>query len=407
MAAGTITLTKGSTAVTGSGTVFTSDLKVGDFISANVGGTAYTFGVNAIASDTALTLTVAYDGPTTSSVSYTPVPAATLRLITSSMAAQTSYAIRGFNYDKTNWQQVFTGTGNVTVRLPDDSTYTGPAWGGISTTISGLSTSVSGLSKSVSDMYTAVSGKMDKSQNLNDVADKGLARFNIGVAYGGEAGTVVQGNDARVTGALQKTGGTMTGSITSNMSRGGFAIIKDTGTGGGEINTFAMVKHNNTQYATYDFLNNSYNLFSRIVVTNGSQYKTFNFIDNGNGVCDGQWIGGSDERHKSNIKIVPDALRAVMSWRGCTYDKKDGLSEVGLIAQDVEKDCPVAVLDTGRREYSDGTIIEDFKSLNVAGVSAAYHTEAIKALFNLVELALTEPDKALESIDAIKKELLK
>ncbi|WP_338570369.1 tail fiber domain-containing protein [Erwinia billingiae] len=393
MPAGTIALTNNSTTVTGTGTSFTTELKVNDFVVALVGGVAYTLGVAAIASNTSLTLIQKYDGPTTSGLTWNPVPYGTMAAITAQLAAQVTYAIRSLNLDKNNWQQVFTGTGNITVNLPDGSSYTGPAWNGISASISGLS--------------TAVSGKMDKSQNLNDVADKGLARFNIGVSYGGEAGTVAQGNDSRITGALQKTGGTMTGTITANMPRGSFAIIKDTGSGGGQLNTLAMVRHNSTQYATYDFLNNGANLFSRIIVTNGSAYKTFNFMDNGNGVCDGQWIGGSDERHKSNIKVVPDALRAVMSWRGCTYDKKDGLSEVGLIAQDIEKDCPLAVLNTGRREYSDGTVIEDFKSLNVAGVSAAYHTEAIKALFSLVELALVDPEKALSSIDDIKAAISK
>ena len=101
---------------------------------------------------------------------------------------------------------------------------------------------------------------------------------------------------------------------------------------------------------------------------------------------------------------MPDALRAVTSWRGCTYDKKDGLPEVGLIAQDVEKDCPLAVINTSERKYSDGTVIEDFKSLNVAS-AAAYHTEAIKCLFNLVELAIVDPDKALSSINSIKQTL--
>ena len=95
-----------------------------------------------------------------------------------------------------------------------------------------------------------------------------------------------------------------------------------------------------------------------------------------------------------------------MSWRGCTYDKLDGCPEVGLIAQDVEKDCKEAVVtSSGIRKFSDGTEIEGFKSLNTSGVSAAYHTEAIKALVNLIELAIVSPDKALNSIGSIKQEL--
>ncbi|MDU6435403.1 MAG: tail fiber domain-containing protein, partial [Pantoea sp.] len=47
MPAGTITVTNGSATVTGSGTSFTTELKAGDFIGINVGGTTYTLVVAA------------------------------------------------------------------------------------------------------------------------------------------------------------------------------------------------------------------------------------------------------------------------------------------------------------------------------------------------------------------------
>lgn len=130
-AAGTLTLTQNSTAVTGSGTAFTTALAVGGFIVVTVGGTAYTLGIKSIESNTALTLQVAYNGPTTSGVAFDYVPMATLNLITSALAAQVTYALRAANLDRNNWQQIFNGTGNVTVTLPDGSQYTGPAWGGL------------------------------------------------------------------------------------------------------------------------------------------------------------------------------------------------------------------------------------------------------------------------------------
>jgi hypothetical protein len=90
------------------------------------------------------------------------------------------------------------------------------------------------------------------------------------------------------------------------------------------------------------------------------------------------------------------------SLRGVTYNIKDGGRGVGLIAQDVEKWCPDAVKTYGDRRFSDGTVIENFKFLDTSGVAAAYHTEAIKELFNLVELALNDPDKARDVIKAVK-----
>jgi hypothetical protein len=135
MSAGTIALTNNSATVTGTGTAFTTDLKVGDFIVVIVGGVTYTLGVKTITSATALTLITAYGGPTATGNAWTAVPNATLVGITAQVAADVAKAIRGLNQDKANWQQVFSGTGTITVTLPDGSTYTGPAWNGISATL--------------------------------------------------------------------------------------------------------------------------------------------------------------------------------------------------------------------------------------------------------------------------------
>jgi hypothetical protein len=51
-----------------------------------------------------------------------------LNMVTAALVAQSAEALRGLNYDKQNWQSIFTGTGNVTVKLPDGSYWTGPAW---------------------------------------------------------------------------------------------------------------------------------------------------------------------------------------------------------------------------------------------------------------------------------------
>lgn len=182
MPAGTIALTNNSTAVTGTGTSFTTELKANDFVVSVVGGVAYTLGIKSVDSNTALTLAQSYTGPAASGLAWTPVPFGTMTAITAQLAAQVTYAVRGFNLDKANWQGIFTGSGNVTVNLPDGTSWTGPAWNGIAST---------------------VSGKMDKNQNLNDVADKPAARGNLGLgdaatkSVGSTANTVAAGNDAR------------------------------------------------------------------------------------------------------------------------------------------------------------------------------------------------------------------
>lgn len=131
MPAGTIALTNNSTTVTGSGTSFATELKANDFIIAVVGGVTYTLAVQSVNSATGVTLITAYNGPTASGVAWTALPNGAMVSIPAQTAADTARAIRGLNLDKQNWQQIFSGAGNVTVTLPDGSQYTGPAWGGL------------------------------------------------------------------------------------------------------------------------------------------------------------------------------------------------------------------------------------------------------------------------------------
>ena len=313
--------------------------------------------------------------------------------ITAQLAAQVTYAIRGLNLDKANWQQIFTGSGTVTVTLPDGTSWQGPAWSSITSSV------------------------LTKADNLASVSSKTAARANLGLGssstynIGNTANTVAVGDDARFGTVDNKSGGNITSGVIVNgaiMSKKTFS--SEVGSQSEYLSSAIYTSSGTLERAKISLFmgisSTGIRVGQLLVDQDGSNSKIFTFRqDTGNGTAPGTWVNGSDERHKSNIEIVPDALRAVMSWRGCTYQKLDGGEEVGLIAQDVEKDCPVAVINTGPREFSNGMVIEDFKSLNTAGVSAAYHTEAIKSLFNLVELALVSPDDAIASIDAIKKAL--
>lgn len=167
MPAGTIALTNNSATLTGTGTSFTTELKVNDFVVSTVGGLAYTLGVKSIQSNTSLTLMEVYTGPSAAGQSWTPVPYGTMSAITAQVAAQVTYAIRGFNLDKANWQQIFTGTGTVTINLPDGTSWQGPAWGGITTTLNNKAakgansdiTSLSGLTTAVTISQGGTGGK--------------------------------------------------------------------------------------------------------------------------------------------------------------------------------------------------------------------------------------------------------
>ena len=128
MSAGILTLTNNSAAVTGSGTAFTTELAVGDFIVVTVGGIPYTLAIKTVNSNTSLTLVSNYTGPTQGGAAWYAVPRVAMNLVTAGLVAQSAEAMRGLNYDKQNWQSIFSGTGNVTVKLPDGSEWNGPAW---------------------------------------------------------------------------------------------------------------------------------------------------------------------------------------------------------------------------------------------------------------------------------------
>lgn len=128
MSSGTLTLTNNSDAVAGSGTTFTTELAAGDFIVVTVGGISYTLPAKAVGSNTALTLVSKYTGPTQAGVAWYAVPRVAMNLVTAALVTQSAEALRGLNYDKQNWQQVFSASGTITVKLPDGTTYPGPSW---------------------------------------------------------------------------------------------------------------------------------------------------------------------------------------------------------------------------------------------------------------------------------------
>ncbi|WP_277886769.1 phage tail protein [Escherichia coli] len=137
MSAGTLTLTNNNSAVTGSGTAFTTDLSAGDFIVITVGGVPYTLAVRAVNSNTSVSLVSNYTGPTLSSAAWNAVPRVAMNLVTTALVVQSTEALRGLNYDKQNWQQVFSGAGDITVTMPDGTQYSGPSWPSIVSSVSG------------------------------------------------------------------------------------------------------------------------------------------------------------------------------------------------------------------------------------------------------------------------------
>ncbi|EBK7713956.1 phage tail protein [Salmonella enterica] len=175
MSAGTLTLTNNSAAISGSGTDFSTELASGDFIVVTVGGIPYTLPVKTVNNNTSLTLVSVYTGPTQSGAAWSAVPRVALNMVTAALVAQSAEALRGLNYDKQNWQSIFSGTGNITVKLPDGSAWNGPAWNGITTELN--------KKANASDLGSAAS----KNTGLNSGDIMTVGSFGIGAKDGAYA----------------------------------------------------------------------------------------------------------------------------------------------------------------------------------------------------------------------------
>lgn len=160
MSTGTLTVYQNSDTVNGNGTMFTSEAAAGGFILFRAGGVDYTLPIASIVSNTQLKLAVPFRGVQTAGLTWDYIPQRVMSLVTAGMVVQNTEALRGLVLDKQNWQKVFSSAASVSVTLPDGTTYTGPSWGSLS---------------------TSLSDKLSKTSNLSDLANKAIARNNLEV----------------------------------------------------------------------------------------------------------------------------------------------------------------------------------------------------------------------------------
>ncbi|EPU4030101.1 tail fiber domain-containing protein [Enterobacter asburiae] len=398
MSAGTITLTNGSAIVGGSETSFATELAAGDFIVSTVGSVSYTLPVKSVESNAQLTLVSNFTGPTQSGAAWSAVPRVALNMVTAALVAQSAEALRGLNYDKQNWQQVYSAAGNITVKLPDGTTFTGPSW------------------KYLSDnMATKSGGAVPVNQGGTGSTTASGARTNLGLGnsairdVGAAAGTVAAGDDSRLNTVDQKAGGKITSPITVQPGingNPGFAVNSGDNGGGGLMNNgISLVVASGYNPNTGNYVNlikgtwytgewsfggargggaNFDNVTLNLKGSNQEGMVTWVF--HSNGAATGNWVTASDERIKENVTVIANPLMKMQQLRGVEWDRLDTPAHgYGFIAQEVEKAFPDAVKSYGKTTLRNGTEIEDVKSVDTFGVAAALHHEAILALMVKVE----------------------
>ena len=382
MSAGTLTLTNNSAAVAGSGTAFTTEVAAGDFIVVTVGGVPYTLPVKSVESGTALTLVSNYTGPTQSGAAWSAVPRVAMNMVTAALVAQSAEALRGLNYDKQNWQQVFSGTGTITVRLPDGSTFTGPAW---------------------NSFNDSLSKKLDKSKNLEDIEDAQEARANLSLKgaalldVGTTNGTVAAGDDARLRTVNGKTGGTVSGQVrVSDASRGAAYISDGTNTWeetqGVFRNIIAQGQHSDTQWGLVDYVtdNNAGKAYVRLIpFASPGAFSIFQ-IDHTGEATARIFSPTCDERIKYDIRRIEDPLAVMRKIKGVTIRYIDtDIFGIGFTAQDVESAFPEAVSRGGDVTLKNGDVVKGVKRPDTYGVAAALHHESILQLMGILKETIT------------------
>ncbi|TQI83011.1 endosialidase-like protein [Serratia marcescens] len=333
MPAGTLTLTNNSAIVKGTGTAFNTELKAGDFIVSVVGGVTYTLPVKTVDSATQATLIKAYDGPTQAGAAWYAVPRDAMNTITAQLAAETAKALRGLNLDKNNWQQVFSGTGNITVTLPDGSTYTGPAWNSFTAALN----------------LKADKTEVDKKANKSDLGNS--ASRDVGTT----AGTVAAGNDSRITNALQ-----VDKFNDINLRNQGAKVAQTIGfwqaeSGSNQLKSRISVAVGDTGFSYLSFMSNRPSAGSVLDISfsiNGNNKAVttesgYLLQENGVRVYSASNPGGScDIKFKENIAPAPDnyALSIVEKMNFVSFDYTQDApnapdkmsSSCGLIAQELE-----------------------------------------------------------------------
>ncbi|HHH7078574.1 TPA: tail fiber domain-containing protein [Escherichia coli] len=284
----------------------------------------------------------------------------------------------------------------------------------ITVTINGSPVTIPGIGKLA---QKGSNGAIPIAQGGTGAITKEDARTNLSLGdsatrnVGSTAGTVAAGDDSRLKSIDGKDGGTINGSITTTgnitSNYGGFAVkayennrVEINNRQASSVTGAAMGW---TVYRWYDDYvltgikrGNSTSVMS-YMINFGAANLSFEFLAGGNATAPGTWTSNSDLRIKENVKRVSEPLEKMKMLSGCTWDRKDGMGPgIGFIAQEVQSVFPEAVFDSGSRELEDGTLIENVLSVDVSGVAAALHHQAILALMEKVE-DLTQQIEALNS----------
>ena len=234
-----------------------------------------------------------------------------------------------------------------------------------------------------SPTFTGDIGMPDESIDLAHMSSQSVDEDNLYISNAGTNGQYLQkqsGNDGGLTWAtvdtsllLPKAGGTMTGithhgdSVESRWGAsddltiyhdGSHSRIKDSGTG--HLVLSASTVHINNAASTENMLTavqaGAVTLFHNNAVKLATTSSGVSIT--GDMTASGNVTAYSDERLKSSVETIPDALSKVLNVRGVTFDM-NAERGTGVIAQELEKVLPEAVFDNedGMKSVAYGNVV--------------------------------------------------
>lgn len=316
---GTIAAAKGSKTVTGTGTKWADNkqgIGAGQMLLVPGSGSVQAYEIASVKSDTELTLTDAVASDISGSAY------AILAFYGNSypdFARQLAAQLKYYQSQMDGWQEIMTGTGDVTLVAPD----------GTSVTIS-----------SMSELTTSVKSKLDKSQNLADVENKTTSLKNLGglpltggTLTGGLIGTTIVANSgvsALSRGVDMSQQGThLVWNEDASTGKGSIVVNRGKGTGG--FNIRIVNETNTVENAIFQFTvdgimnaaNGSYSV--------GGRVRAFSAVSSTylevkvDGVAKGITFFDSDKTLKEEIKDADEelALDIIRKIRPVAYKFKD------------------------------------------------------------------------------------